>query len=98
MNPVSLLPHLVCVCGSVVHYVRKIPLKHLSDGGVEGPIILKRTLRVFYEDTDCIHLVQIRNQWMDLTSMLTNLLVSLDDLNIFLNVWATITFKRGFDT
>jgi hypothetical protein len=73
----------ICVRGSVVLYVRKIPLKRLGDGGVEGPIILKPTLRVPYEDANCIHLVQIRNQWMGLTTMVTNLLFSLDDWKFF---------------
>ena len=75
--------HKSTTSGSVVLYVRKIPLKHWGDGGVAGPIILKRTLRVFYEDADCIHLVQIRNQWTGLTTMVPNLLVSLDDWTFF---------------
>jgi len=73
----------ICASESVVLYIRKNPLKHLGDGRVEGQIILKRTLRVFYEDADCIHLVQIRNQWMGLTTMVTNFLVSLDDWKFF---------------
>lgn len=86
-----------CVRGSVLPHVSKILLKQFGDGGVEGPIILKPTLRVSYEDTDFIHLVQIRNQRMGLTTMITNRLVSLDDWKFFFNNWATISFKMGSD-
>ena len=73
----------IFVRGSIELYVSKILSKHLGNGEVERPIILKPTLRVSYEDADCIHPVQFRNQWMDLTTMVTNLLVSLDDWKFF---------------
>jgi hypothetical protein len=73
----------IFVHGSVVLYVIKILLRQLGDGGVEGRIILKPTLRLTYEDVEFIHLVQITNQWMSLTTMVTTCLLSLDDWIFF---------------